>query len=75
MTFKEQIEIAALALFAKAADKHMEGVDIARNAAKLELMAELLDEEELKKVFDKLVAQGVVVVDKIPEFTSTGGDA
>ncbi len=69
---RAQLDLSAHLLLQEAADKHAEGMSLARQAARLEQLVSILTDEQVVQVLERLVLEGVV---EIVEVTSPGGDA
>lgn len=70
-----QMQAAASELHVRAADAHAEGMYLEAQSVRIEQLAKILSDEELIKMRDLFVAEGVIVVEEKLDMSSPGGDA
>lgn len=70
-----QMKAAAHALHLKAADAHAEGMYLEAQSARIEQLAQVLSDEEVAKMRDLFVAEGVITLEKSVDVNTHGGDA
>ena len=70
------LEAAASALHTQAADAHAEGMFLEGQSARIEQLAKLLSDEELIRMRDLFVQEGLLEIErKGPDVTCPGGEA
>lgn len=72
---KEQLHFAADCLAVAAAECHAEGMSLAMQSARVEQLANITTEKEMRKLYATLVDEGLISADGTPECTSKGGEA
>lgn len=70
-----QMKAAAHALHMKAADAHAEGMYLEAQSARIEQLTSVLGDDELVKMRDLFVAEGVITLEKSVDVNTHGGDA